>query len=149
MAKNFLLSHPAAVSIACPLNAELAVLDQLLAALAAPGEETGLDLALDLRWELMQRVEAESVLAIFFRLQAVVGDRHYLACYRLRRALETTLRAAVRCNRREPAQIVTLRLDVAHIPALRRRIASIFSNQEATLTHVTFRFRDLPVLSGN
>lgn len=104
---------------ACPLNHGLAVLDQLLATLTGePADAAALDLALDLRWQLSQPHSPESVLREFFRLRATVEDRHYLACYRLRRWLETQFVAEVSFARTQPACRLGLRLDVASLDAL-------------------------------
>lgn len=105
---------------ACPLNHGLAVLDQLLATLTGePADAAALDLALDLRWQLSQPHAPESVLREFFRLRATVEDRHYLACYRLRRWLETQFVAEVSFARTQPARRLGLHLAVANLHELR------------------------------
>lgn len=103
----------------CPLNTGCAVLDQLMAALAAENDATGLDQALDLRLALAED-ESTAILDLYFRLRNTLGDRHYLACYRLRRWLEGQFVALVSPSRREAGQAVGLRLDAADFAALRR-----------------------------
>ncbi len=102
----------------CPLNDGLAVLDQLLAALTRDDEPAAFDAALDLRWQLQERTSADAALRDFFRLRALVEERHYLACYRLRRWLETQLVARVSPDRHQPAQLIGVRLDASDYSAL-------------------------------
>jgi hypothetical protein len=102
----------------CPLNHGLTVVDQLLAALTCDDEPAAFDTALDLRWQLQQPTNADAVLRDFFRLRALVEERHYLACYRLRRWLNAQLVARVVPDRHQPAQIVGVRLDASDYASL-------------------------------
>ncbi len=105
-------------TLACPLNDGLAVLDQLLAGLTEEVDAPALDIALDLRWELSQPHAPETILREFFRLRAAIEERHYLACYRLRRWFESQFIARVSFDRTQPEQRVGLRLDVTDMQAL-------------------------------
>ncbi len=115
--------HPS--SLECPLNSGVAVTDQLLAAItrdhSADHFEAALDAALDLRLLLAAEAEAESILNAFFRLRRVAEDRHYLACFRLRRWLESHFFARVFFDRSQPPKSVVLRLNVCDCTALRTR----------------------------
>lgn len=102
----------ASPALACPLNHGLAVLDQLLAALTGPDDAPARDIALDLRWQLMQPHSPEVVIREFFRLRAAAEEQHYLSCYRLRRWLESQFVAHVSFDRTQPAHRITLRLDL-------------------------------------
>lgn len=111
---------------ACPLNDGVAVLDQLLAALTACGDDAGLDAALDFRLLLAgEDATAETVLEGFFQLRDLVGESHYLLCYRLRRWLESQCVAWVKLDRTEPARRVALWLDVDCMSALRTRCVAL------------------------
>ena len=109
----------------CPLNSGVAVTDQLLAAITRDSHsddfEAALDAALDLRLLLAAEADAETILTAFFRLRRIAEDRHYLACFRLRRWLESNFSARVFFDRSQPATCVALRLDVCDCTALRTR----------------------------
>lgn len=130
---NPLFASPSAVSFgnadtaACPLNTGCAVLDQLMAALAAEGDFEGLDAALDLRLALATD-ETEAILGQYFQLRGRVGERHYLACYRLRRWLEGQYSALVTLSRMSPACEVALHLDAVSLQAVCARCLADAAN---------------------
>lgn len=105
----------------CPLNDGIAVVDQILAVLTPRDGRAAYDAALDLRSLLRQHTNADAVLSDFIYLRAIIEDRHYLACYRLRRWLETQIVAHVTLDRGQPARIVSVRLDVPSMATLRVR----------------------------
>jgi len=102
----------------CPLNHGLAVTDQLLAAITRQNDGPALDVALDFRLLLAHARDADTVLREFFRLRAVIEERHYLACFRLRRWLEKELAALVKLDRTATARRIALQLDVRSYDAL-------------------------------
>ncbi len=101
------------VSHACPLNHGVSVVDQLLAAITRETEfdARALDVALDFRLMLASSTDAEAILQAFFQVRAAAEERHYLACFRLRRWLETQFVAHVRLDRSQPYREISLRLE--------------------------------------
>lgn len=108
---------PAAV---CRWRCALEVIDELLRLPRSrvTGEET--DLLLDLRWQLRQRTEAETVLRGFCDLRRRMETRHYLAFFRLRRWLENHLVAEVRICPAAEARVVPVKLDHYCVEPIRR-----------------------------
>lgn len=101
------------VSQGCPLNHGVSVVDQLLAAITRDAEfdAHALDVALDFRLMLASATDPEAILQAFFNLRAVAEERHYLACFRLRRWLETQFVARVRLDRSQPCRELPVRLE--------------------------------------
>ncbi len=104
---------PVSVSAPCPLNHGVSVVDQLLAAITHEPEldARALDVALDFRLLLASSDDAEAILQAFFHLRTVAEERHYLACFRLRRWLETQFVAHVRLDRSQPRRELPVRLE--------------------------------------
>lgn len=136
----------------CPLNSGVAVTDQLLAAITrdhrADDFESALDAALDLRLLLAAEADAESILKAFFRLRRVAEDRHYLACFRLRRWLESNFFARVFLDRSQPPACVPLRLDVCDCTALRTRCTLAAVSGHALPNWVRVHFVAQPTLAA-
>lgn len=138
-------SHrPPFPSVGCPLNHGTAIVDQLLAAItrdrADEAFESSLDAALDLRLLLDAEADVDSILTAFFRLRRLAGERHYLACFRLRRWLETQFCALVYFNRHEPPRTVPLTLDLHHCADLRTRCAGLAADNICDPFWVRVRF---------
>ena len=107
-------STPATAAIAgssCPLNHGVAALDQLLASLRGDDDSEAFDTALDLRSLLSNATDATAIIREFYRLRSLVEERHYLACYRLRRWLEGQLIAWVSPQRHHAERATAVRLD--------------------------------------
>ena len=136
----------------CPLNSGMAVTDQLLAAItrdhSSDDFEVALDAALDLRLLLAANADAETLLAAFFRLRRIAEDRHYLACFRLRRWLESNFSARVFFDRSQPPTCVPLRLDVCDCTALRTRciLAALQGEMIPAWVHVRFAAQPMPAV---
>jgi len=130
--------------IGCPLNHGTAVVDQLLAAItrdhADESFEAALDAALDLRLLLAAEADADTILTAFFRLRRIAEERHYLACFRLRRWLETQFCALVQFNRCQPPRTLPLILDLASCADLRARCACLAADDVHNLSWVRVRF---------
>jgi hypothetical protein len=139
----------------CPLNSGVAVTDQLLAAITrdhrADDFESVLDAALDLRLLLAAEADAESILKAFCRLRRIAEDRHYLACFRLRRWLESNFSACVFFDRSQPPTCVALRLDVCDCTALRTRctLAALDGDTIPAWVHVRFVAQPAPSQISN
>ncbi|MCC6414434.1 MAG: hypothetical protein IT582_00780 [Opitutaceae bacterium] len=128
----------------CPLNDGVAVLDQLMAGLSLANEQQALDLALDLRGALQSANSAEAALELFFALRNTVEERHYLPCYRLRRWLQSRVRAFVRLDRQQSPSPAAVSLDQADIPALRDYCLATLGAEYSFGTSVRFAFADNP-----
>ena len=128
----------------CPLNHGTAVVDQLLAAItrdrADESFEAALDAALDLRLLLAGDADPDTILAAFFRLRHIAEERHYLACFRLRRWLEAQFCALVYFNRCEPPRTLPLILDLASCADLRARCACLAADDVRHVPWVRVRF---------
>src|SRR5690606_5471257 len=118
---SVLPSFAVSPSFSCPLNDGLAVVDQLLAAITREHDTDALDFALDFRLLLARTSDAATILREFFRLRYTIQDRHYLACVRRRRWLETDFVAEVRLDRTRPPRRITLSLDTASLRELGAR----------------------------
>lgn len=113
MSPSLLPSAEVASDSACLLNSGLFVCDQLLAAATRENDPAALDAALDFRLVLARRsASPETIIRAFLILRDVVQERHYLACYRLRRWLESQFHARVQCGRCGEPIRVALRLDL-------------------------------------
>jgi hypothetical protein len=115
-------THPA-LSSECPLNHGLAVVDQLLAAITRDGNAVALDVALDFRLLLASSTDADTILREFFQLRSVVEEGYYLACFRLRRWLQSQIIAQVRLDRSQPIRQTPIKLDAATYRELCARCA--------------------------
>lgn len=82
----------------CPLRESGVTLDALLAEIGSSGG-VALDLALDLRSALQARSDAGMCAELALRLKRVLGERHYLAMYRVRVWLVQALAIEVRAHR--------------------------------------------------
>lgn len=107
-------SHPAS---GCPFRDGPATLDGLLAEIGAQGGEA-LDVALDLRFAYQHRHDAEACVALALRLRRLLGDRHYLAFYRVRVWLSRALAAEVRSHRGEGWKRVPLPIQASALELL-------------------------------
>lgn len=107
----------------CPLNHGVAVVDQLLAAITRNGDAAALDVALDFRLLLASSTDADHILREFFRLRGVVEDAHYLACFRLRRWLQSEIIAHVKLDRSQPVRQTPIKLDTSNYKELCARCA--------------------------
>lgn len=138
--------HPlsSSLGIGCPLNHGTAVVDQLLAAITRDSSDesfdAALDAALDLRLLLAGETDADTILAAFFRVRQIAEERHYLACFRLRRWLETQFCARVYFNRCEPPRTLPLILDLATCADLRARCACLAADDVHNLSWVRVQF---------
>lgn len=109
-------SAPAATAH-CPFHAGPATLDLLLAELD-PRDRELFDAALDLRSLFTAGGDASACIAQLFRVRALLGDRHYLAFYRVRCWARRAIRVEVRSDRRAPWEPRTLPLNVARMDEL-------------------------------
>lgn len=91
----------------CPFRDGPANLDGLLAEIGPQGGEA-LDTALDLRFAYQRRHDAGECVALVLRLRRVLGDRHYLAHYRVRHWLARALALEVRAHGGEAWQRIPL-----------------------------------------
>lgn len=107
----------------CPLNHGVAVVDQMLAAITRNRDAAALDVALDFRLLLASSTDADHILREFFRLRSVVETAHYLACFRLRRWLQSEIIAHVKLDRSQPARQMPITLDAATYRELCARCA--------------------------
>ena len=107
----------------CPLNHGVAVVDQLLAAITRDQNASALDIALDFRLLLASSTDAETILREFFRLRAVVEEDYYLACFRLRRWLQSEIIAHVKLDRSQPVRQACIKLDASSYRELGARCA--------------------------
>jgi hypothetical protein len=107
----------------CPLNHGVAVVDQLLAAITRDGNAAALDVALDFRLLLASSTDADTILREFFRLRAAVEDGYYLACFRLRRWLQSEIVALVKLDRSQPVRQACIKLDATSYRELCARCA--------------------------
>lgn len=107
----------------CPLNHGVAVVDQLLAAITRDGNAAALDVALDFRLLLASSTDANSILKEFFALRDAVENRYYLACFRLRRWLQSEIVAHVKLDRSQPVRQTGIKLDASCYRALCARCA--------------------------
>lgn len=101
----------------CPFHAGPATLDLLLAELD-PRDRELFDAALDLRSLFAAEADAAACIAQLFHVRALLGDRHYLAFYRVRCWARRAIRVEVRADRRNPWEPRTLPLDVARMGEL-------------------------------
>ncbi|HTO03968.1 MAG TPA: hypothetical protein VL069_09715 [Opitutus sp.] len=117
-----LLDRPVSAA-ECPLNHGVAVVDQLLAAITRNNDAVALDVALDFRLLLATSQDADEILREFYRLRSVVEEAHYLACFRLRRWLQSEIIAHVKLDRGQPVQPTPIKLDASSYRELCARCA--------------------------
>lgn len=104
-----LARHRAAL---CPFHDGIATLDLFLAELDP--RDTGLfDAVLDLRATASS--DPEACVAQLFRVRRMLGDRHYLAFYRVRCWASRALRIEIRTARGEPWQACAFPLNAARM----------------------------------
>jgi hypothetical protein len=96
----------------CPFHDGVATLDAFLAELD-PRDTTLFDAALDLR--LLAIADAGDCVAQLFRVRSLVGDRHYLAFYRVRCWARRALRIDVRAHRNARWESCPFPLDGARL----------------------------------
>jgi hypothetical protein len=118
----------------------VAVLDQILAALTPEDAASVYDTALDLRSWLRRADDAGAVVGDFIELRALIGNRHYLACYRLRRWLESHIVAHVTLDRRDAPRVVSVRLDAPNLAMLRARCVDAATAGAPATTHPRVHF---------
>lgn len=85
----------------CPFHDGAETLDLLLAELESDEAEL-IDAALDLRWLLNTGNDAEACVTQFFRLRSALGERHYLAFYRVRCWVSRRVLVQIRTNAAAP-----------------------------------------------
>jgi hypothetical protein len=99
--------RPAAL---CPFHDGIATLDLLLAEID-PRELALFDAVLDLRSACTAGDDAAGCVEQLFRVRALLGDRHYLAFYRVRCWARRAFRIEVRAQRGAPWRVCELPLD--------------------------------------
>lgn len=124
----------------CPLNSGVAILDQLLAAVGRENDADALNAALDFRLLLAGPHEPDAVLRSFFQLRARVEDQHFLACFRLRRWLESQITALVYFDRCQPPQSIRPRLECLSYQALCHACARDASTSDGDAGRARVRF---------
>lgn len=132
--------RPSLATRSCPLNSGVAILDQLLAAIGCENDPDALNAALDFRLLLAGPHETDAVLRGFFQLRALVEDRHFLACFRLRRWLESQIVALVFFDRCQPPSTLRLRLDSLSYHALRHNCVRDASASEIEAAWARVKF---------
>jgi hypothetical protein len=98
----------------CPFHDGVATLDLLLAELD-PRDSALFDAALDLRTLCVAGAEPAACVEQLFRVRWLLGERHYLAFYRVRCWARRTLRIEVRASRNAPWIARELPLDGARL----------------------------------
>jgi hypothetical protein len=97
MESQFHPSHAlSATPSRCPFHDGPATLDALLAELATGNSPDALDLALDLRCALVERIDADACVALALRLRRTLNGAHYLAFYRVRLWMQRVIAVQVR-----------------------------------------------------
>ena len=128
------------VSESCPLNSGFFVIDQLLAAATRCDDWAALDAALDFRLTLASAAGPEAIIAAFLALRDAVQERHYLACYRLRRWLESQVHAEVQLRGDSEPVRVSVRLDAANHAELCTRCLAAATEGAAFVRGAQLRF---------
>lgn len=98
----------------CPFHDGAATLDLFLAELD-PHETELFDAALDLRSLFASGTDASACVAQLYQVRHLLGGRHYLAFYRLRRWALRVVRMEVRAGRGEPWMRRDIPLDCARL----------------------------------
>ena len=133
------------VAETCRWRCALEVIDELLRGdrETVRGEEA--DLLLDLRWQLRQRTEAETVLRLFCDLRRRMERRHYLAFFRIRRWLENHVVAVARVCPAGETREVPVKLNYYCVEAVRRACLCASLGREAVMLapRLGFVFRPL------
>src|SRR5688572_23971656 len=99
-------SAPATL-ISCPFHNGVSTLDLLLAELD-PREQELFDAVLDLRFLAGAAQDATACVEQLFRVRTLLGDRYYLAFYRVRCWARQALEIQVRASRHNAWQCRTL-----------------------------------------
>jgi hypothetical protein len=94
----------------CPFHNGIATLDLLLAEID-PREVALFDAVLDLRSLCAAGADAAGCIEQLFRVRALLGERHYLAFYRVRCWARQAFRIEVRARRGAPWLVRELPLD--------------------------------------
>jgi hypothetical protein len=121
------------------LPSALEIIDLML---SVPGaaQPRDIDALLDFRFLLRHRADAESALKIFCELRRSLEQVHYLAFYRLRRCLETNIRAEVIPSCGALPVEISLRLDHFCVEAIRRQCLCRAFNGMAVSAKPVLRF---------
>lgn len=98
----------------CPFHAGAATLDLLLGELD-PRDTTVFDAVLDLRSLASDGSDALACIEQLFRVRRLLGDRHYLAFYRVRRWAHCAFRIEVRAGRGCAWQVAAFPMDGARL----------------------------------
>lgn len=140
------LSLPTAVAstapMVCPFHDGATTLDLLLAELD-PHETELFDAVLDLRSAFACGDEPAACLIQLFRVRTVLGDRHYLAFYRVRCWARRALRIEVRASRHLPWITRELPLDGARLDELVNSSLAAIATADGAIpesAHVRFTF---------
>lgn len=126
----------------CPFHAGAATLDLLLAELD-PRDTAAFDAALDLRWLASQGCDALACIEQLFRVRRLLGDRHYLAFYRVRRWAHRAFRIEVRAGRDCAWQVAAFPLDGARLDEVVNTALAPLADADGVISafaHVRFAF---------
>lgn len=126
----------------CPFHDGAATLDMLLAELDS-GDVTLFDAVLDLRSLFASEADPAACLAQLFRVRWMLGDRHYLAFYRVRCWARRALRIEVRASRTHPWITRELPLDSARLDELVNASLAAVADADGVIpetAHVRFAF---------
>lgn len=144
------LASPPAVAVSstmlCPFHDGVATLDLLLAELD-PRETPLFDAVLDLRSLAANADEPTACLTQLFRVRRMLGDRHYLAFYRVRCWARRTFRIEVRAHRNTPWITRELPLDGARLDELVNGSLAAVASPDGAIpesAHVRFTFASTP-----
>lgn len=133
---------PAAPTMVCPFHDGAATLDMLLAELD-PRDLTLFDAVLDLRSLFASGDEPSACLTQLFRVRRLLGDRHYLAFYRVRCWARRALRIEVRASRHQPWIARELPLNSARLDELVNTSLAAVADADGVIpesAHVRFTF---------
>lgn len=132
------IAQPAGGGI-CPFHDGVATLDAFLAELE-PGDTALFDAALDLRTLAVASSDAEACTAQLFLVRALIGDRHYLAFYRVRCWAHRVLRVDVRQHRGGLWQSRPLPLGAARLDEVVNGALAALASEEAMPAGACVRF---------
>lgn len=126
----------------CPFHAGAATLDLLLAEVA-PRDTEVFDAVLDLRALASEGADALACIEQLFRVRRVLGDRHYLAFYRVRRWAHRAFRIEVRAGRGCAWQTSAFPLDGARLDEIVNSALAPLADADGVISasaHVRFAF---------
>lgn len=129
-------------AMVCPFHDGAATLDLLLAELD-PREVALFDAVLDLRSLLESSADPAACLTQLFRVRRILGDRHYLAFYRVRCWARRVLRIEVRASRTQPWITRELPLNSARLDELVNASLAAVADADGVIpesAHVRFAF---------